>query len=99
MGSQCSSCGHVQLEAFACCPSCLIGEESRVDFGTSARLYSFSVLRTGPVPQGLGYADLPNGARTFVVLEPPFDPYACDMAVTLEQRADVIVARPVTAHA
>lgn len=99
IGNRCAACGHVQLESFAVCPVCLGHEQTRDDLGSDATLYSFSILHTGSASQGLGYADLPCGARTLVALEAPFDRYACDARVTLRQEADRIIASLGTSHA
>lgn len=99
LGFRCSSCAHVQVESFVVCPICLGRDQSSEALDPRATLYSFTVLRTGSESEGLGYADLASGARTLVTLEAPFDRYACDAPVILEQWAKLTLAKPGNGYA
>lgn len=69
VGGRCESCGDSAFPAPAQCPGCLMSPLRPHALPTQGRLYSYSVVHSGPrgwpVPYTVGYVDLPGDVRVF----------------------------------
>ncbi len=72
LGAACGACGTRIFPAAGVCPHCMSEAMAIEAMPRRGRLYSFSIVHTGPRkwprPMSVGYVDLYNGVRVFAQL-------------------------------
>jgi len=75
IGSKCNNCGEVVFPKQPGCPNCCSEDVEETLLGPKASLFSFTNINhrvpegyEGPVPYGVGWVDLPEGARIVAYL-------------------------------
>ncbi len=72
LGAACGACGTRIFPAAGVCPHCMSEAMAIEAMPRRGRLYSFSIVHTGPRkwprPMSVGYVDLDNGVRVFAQL-------------------------------